>query len=48
MAGTLHEGVFTTPPQEGDATAAYINESGRCVPRYLVQPFNLPDYEEEH
>lgn len=45
MVGSLHDGVFTTPPQDGDEPAANFQEGGRCAPQYLVRPFNLPDYE---
>jgi hypothetical protein len=47
MVGSLHDGVFTTPSQDGDEPAANFKEGGRCAARHLVQPFNLPDYEEE-
>jgi len=47
MVGSLQNGIFTTPPQDGDEPAAYHKRAGRCAPRQLVKPFNLLDYQKE-
>lgn len=47
MVGSLHDGVFTTPPQDGDEPAANFKGGGRCAPRCLVKPFKLLDYEQK-
>jgi hypothetical protein len=47
MVGSLRDGIFTTPPQDGDEPVANFKDRGRCAQRNLVQPFFSPDYEEE-